>query len=119
MLDIRLLPRGAGKTLGCRNYLRDNFTAKFLIGDKHTSLQQSFLCHIHSSQPTTSIRGHPVGTTFVLDELICYSHERQDYILTYSDRYNFIIYTSSESFSSDISPDMHRYIYTHNPEYLL
>jgi len=119
MLDIRLLPRGAGKSLGCRNYLRDHPDAKFFLGDHYYPSQHALRRCLNASVQTNTIRGHMPPATFVLDELSCYSYSVQDYILTYSDRYSFIIYTSSETFSSDISPNMYSYVYARNPEYLL
>ena len=119
MLDIHLLPRGAGKTLGCRTYLQDHPNSKFFVGDSYKSTQMSILHTLKAYKHTNTIRGHTPPATFILDELSCYSYSVQDYILTYSDRYSFIIYTSSETFASDISPNMYRYIYEHNPEYLL
>ena len=119
MITFHILHRGTGKTLGCRNYLRDNPNSMFLLGDSRPGIQWLFLRHLRADEQTNSIRGHHHHSTFVLDELTCYSYDRQDYIAQYADLYNFIIYTDASTFTSDLSPCLRAYVYAHNPEYLL
>jgi len=116
------MPRQSGKTMGALYELHNNPSYKFLGGDQYFNVQSRLTEAIEGfadPQFTTSVRGHSLGTTFILDELMCYSHSYQDYIVSSVNEYNFIVFTGVENFTRDISDSFRKYVYNIYPEYLL